>query len=307
MQLLEIAQRQHRLVRRSDVEAVGLSSRQWCRRVDELVWSEVAPGVWCHAAVPQVWELRVRAGLMWLGTQAALFGPTAAAWWGLDGFDRAGRVEFVVPRGRRGVPPRMVLHTTSVWTDVTRHDGLRLTSATRTIIDLAGQRLPARRIEDAIDAAMRLKRSSLPTLHRRLAVLGGSGRPGTQLLRELLLDSGGESFLERRFLRLMRRSGLPRPACQVVHKRSSTTVARVDFQFTSTGVIVEVSGRLGHSSDADRRRDARRRNALQQRGFLVIEFTTADVLDDEAYVVATIERVLAGSRPSSTTPAVVKG
>ena len=107
-------------------------------------------------------------------------------------------------------------------------------------------------------------------------------------MRELLLDSGGESHLERRFLRLLRELGLPRPNCQVVFRRDNRTVARVDFQFPGTNVVVEVSGRLGHTSDSDRQRDARRRNALQQSGMEVLEFTTADVIDGKDYVFETL-------------------
>jgi very-short-patch-repair endonuclease len=67
----------------------------------------------------------------------------------------------------------------------------------------------------------------------------------------------------------------------------------VDFEDTELDVVVEVSGRLGHTSDRDRQRDARRRNALQADGLLVIEFTTADVLDDAPYVIRTLKPELA--------------
>jgi very-short-patch-repair endonuclease len=112
------------------------------------------------------------------------------------------------------------------------------------------------------------------------------------MLKALVLDSGGGSHLERRFLALIRRAGLPRPRCQVVHRSGGKHIARVDFQFPGTNVIVEVSGRLGHVSDRDRQRDARRRNALQASGHVVLEFTTADVLDGEVYVIDTIRRHL---------------
>ncbi|MDP2291191.1 MAG: hypothetical protein Q8M22_08360 [Actinomycetota bacterium] len=80
------------------------------------------------------------------------------------------------------------------------------------------------------------------------------------LLSELLLDAGGDSYLERRFLRLVRFAGFPRPHCQVVMKSHGQRVARVDFTFPGSMIVVEVSGRLGHVSDRDRQRDARRRN-----------------------------------------------
>lgn len=106
-----------------------------------------------------------------------------------------------------------------------------------------------------------------------------------------MLDAGGESALERRFLRLMRTVGLPRPRTQVAYARESTRAMRVDFQF-GAGLVAEVSGRLGHTSDRDRQKDARRRNALQAVGVPFVEFTTADVVEDPDYVTDTIARRL---------------
>jgi hypothetical protein len=89
--------------------------------------------------------------------------------------------------------------------------GVRTTTATRTIIDLAASRHPAARIEQAVDSAVRLKLTTIPRLTKRMSELA-PGRAGIRLLREILLDSGGESTLERRFLRLVREARLPRPA-----------------------------------------------------------------------------------------------
>lgn len=121
----------------------------------------------------------------------------------------------------------------------------------------------------------------------------GRRRHGCALVRELLLDTGGESHLERRFLTLVRHAGLPRPSCQVTFRASTGRPLRVDFLFDH--VIVEVSGRLGHSSDTDRRRAGRRRVELEDQGCRVIEFTTSDVIDDPEYVIRTLRRALSVS------------
>ena len=67
-------------------------------------------------------------------------------------------------------------------------------------------------------------------------------------------------------------------------------VARVDFLFADAGVIVEVSGRVGHSSPAERARDARRRNELQDIGLVVYEFTRTQVFERPACVVSAMRR-----------------
>lgn len=274
----------------------GLSPGQWRRLRRDDVWVPVVPGLWRHAATPLTWEMKVRAGAAWLGRDAALYGPTASRWWGLDGCDTE-TVEFVVPRARRHLVPWLTLHTTTRWMrgDVLRHRGVRTTSAALAIIDMARTHTP-RQLEQAIDDAISKRLTSVPTLTRRMTLLSGRGRNGIRTLRTLLLDSGGESFLERRFLRLVRDAGLPRPRTQVVHRCRDAKVMRVDFQYTEAQVVIEVSGRRGHTSDRDRQRDARRRNDLQAQGWKVIEFTTADVLDDPAYVLATVTEHLPAPR-----------
>jgi hypothetical protein len=236
-------------------------------------------------------ETFARVGDEWLGQPSALFGASALWWWGVEVSPPA-TIEFLVPRARRSVLPWMSLHTTTRWNDrdIVRHRGVRTSVGARAIIDLATIERSARVLEDTIDSAIRNRRTALPRLRSRLIDLSGKGRHGCPLLRELLLDSGGESFLERRFLKLMRAHGLPRPATQAVFRGSGGTVVRVDFLFDT--IVVEVTGRLGHSTDRDRQKDARRRNLLQQRGLTVLEFTTADVIDDPAHVLSTLRRSL---------------
>jgi hypothetical protein len=258
---------------------------------DQGWWEAVSPSHYRHVSTPLTLELRVRAGLGWLGRDAALFGATALWWFDVE-VPEPTQPEFLVPRHRRSLITGAVVHTSELWApvDLTRHRGVRTTTATRALVDIAGTGLSATAIEQAIDSAVALRRTSMPQLRRRLASLGGSGRPGCVLLRELMLDSGGESRLERRFLRLVRMAGLPRPKCQVSFTGTAGRPIRVDFLFGR--VVVEVSGRLGHSTDRDRQKDARRRIELHQQGFTVIEFTTADVIDDPEHVLRTLHRAL---------------
>lgn len=294
--LIELVAGHHMLATTALARAAGLSAGQWRRLRRDDVWLPVVPGLWRHAATPLTWEMKVRAGAIWLGREAALYGPTAARWWNIDGCD-SDSVEFVVPRASRHLTPWLTLHTTTRWRkgDVLHHRGVRTSSASLAIIDMARTHGP-RHLESAIDSAISQRLTSVPTLTKRMNQLGGRGRNGIRTLRTLLLDSGGESFLERRFLRLMRDAGRPRPMTQVVHRRRDSKVMRVDFQYSSSKVVIEVSGRRGHTSDRDRQRDARRRNDLQAQGWKVIEFTTADVLDDPVYVLATVAEHLPTTR-----------
>ncbi len=78
----------------------------------------------------------------------------------------------------------------------------------------------------------------------------------------------------------------------MVHRRDDRTYARVDFYFEEAGVVVEVSGRKGHSSPSERARDAQRRNELQEAGRAVYEYTWEDVTKRSEMVMMTMRRRL---------------
>ena len=289
LQLIERASKWHHLLRDKDLRAARVSPAQWDDALDLGLWVPVIPGHYRHAATPLTFEMKVRAGAAWLGRRGALDGGSALAWLGVDASTPT-NVIFLVPRARRSIPNWMTLRTTLRWSDddITRHRGVRTVTAARAIVDFAASRPTATELERVIDAAVLARRTALPRLSNALSRLDGRGTRNTVLLRELLLDSGGESYLERRFLRLLRRNGLPRPDCQVVFRRDGSTVARVDFRFPGQDLVIEVSGRLGHVSDRDRAREIRRRNALTLAGQRVVEFSTLHVIDQPDYVLATL-------------------
>ena len=249
----------------------------------------VAPRVLAVAGGGARWERDLMTGLLSLGEESWVSHEAAAH---LHGFDRsiAGAVEFTVLRERRGMEVPFRVHTTSTLPAIDRVEisPLRAIAATRTVIDLARLRVSPYRLEAAIDSAVRSGASSPIVLEQRLTALRSSGQWGVRLLDNLLVDTGGHTMLERRFLELAREAGLPRPTPQVIFRRDGRAYARVDFRFDPYSVVVEVSGRKGHSSPAERARDAQRRNELQDAGQLVYEYTWEDVTGRPAYVARTL-------------------
>jgi very-short-patch-repair endonuclease len=291
--LLATAARQRGLIAADQLEDHDVTRAQFDQLVRRGVFVRIGPRVYVAAGAPESWERSLLAGLLALGPGSCV-SHTAAAH--LHGLDRSveGRPEFTVARGRQGLEVDGVLHTTKVLAplDLVRVKGIRVTSATRTIVDLAGQRISRRRLAAAIDSAVRLGLTSPMVLAERLSTLRGPGRWGCRLLDELLVDAGGHTMLERDFLRLMRLGGLPRPRTQVIHRRDRATYARVDFLFEPYGVVVEVSGRKGHSSPTERQIDAQRRNELQDAGRRVFEYTYEDVARRPDHVIDTMTQRL---------------
>ena len=285
------AANQHGLISLDQLRRLGVTRRQLRGLVEHGWLHPMAPRVFGLAGVPPSVERQLTLGLLSLGPHAVVSHEAAAR---LHQFDRsvADAVEFTVPRDARHARGPFRVHSTSELpaTDWVRVDGFPCTSATRTILDLARARVSTVRLEAAIDSAVRSGASAPIVLAARLAELRGPGRWGVRRLDRLLPDSGGHTILERRFLRLMREAGLPRPVCQVVHRHGGRTFARVDFLFDAAGVVVEVSGRRGHASDAERARDAQRRNELQDAGRRVFEYTFAQVMRDPGYVVTTMRQ-----------------
>jgi very-short-patch-repair endonuclease/predicted transcriptional regulator of viral defense system len=287
-----LAARQHGCVTVDQARAAGLSVSQIHRRLRDERFERLGHHVLRVAGSPHSWEQQLMAVLLDHGDGAVVSHHAAAALHAFDGFPRQ-PVEVTMTRAARGRRAHWQLHTTRrlELIDRTEIDGFRTTTASRTIIDLAAT-ASVSQLERAIDSAVRDGWSSPAFLRRRLGALRGRGRRGVRLLDELLEDSGGHSDLERRFLALVRRAGLPKPTCQRILGRGET-VARVDFSFEPRPVLVEVSGRRGHASDAERAKDARRRNELQELGFVVLEFTNRQVREQPGYVIATLRRHLA--------------
>jgi very-short-patch-repair endonuclease len=292
-QLISIAARQEGLLSAAQIRATDLTPEQQRGLVTSGWLRRVAPHVYEIRGVPATHRYRLRLGLLCLGERSWISYEAAAALHGLDR-SKPDAVEFTIDRNRRNYSLPFTVHTTTRLKpiDLVVVEGFRTMSATRTVIDLAHARAHTHRVEAAIDSAVRLGLSSPVVLAERLETLRGSGRWGCRLIDELIVDSGGHSMLERRFLQLVRETGLPRPRTQVVHRKGGRQIARVDFLFEAVGVVVEVSGRLGHSSPAERAHDAQRRNELQDIGRRVYEYTWEDVTQRTGFVRRTlIERV----------------
>jgi hypothetical protein len=175
--------------------------------------------------------------------------------------------------------------------DRTTVDGLACTSAAITVIHIAA-RGPRRAVGNALDSAVRLGLTTPEVVARRLALWRGHGVAGSVVLDDVLVDAGVQSWLERRFLGLVRAAGLPAPGLQRVYRRDGRHVARVDFDFAPLPVVVEVGGQKGYLTRAERQRQERRRNELQLLGKVAYFFGYEDITEDEPYVLATLRAVL---------------
>lgn len=237
---------------------------------------------------------------------------TAAALHGLHRFESSRSVDVLVRRvGGKALHPGVTIHTTTNLStdDLTAVDGIPCTSVARTLLLLAGlvPRVPVDVVRGAVDDAIRTGAASDGWLWWRLEKLRCRGRNGVSVLESILTRRARgevtESWLERTFLEVIRAAGVPVPVCQARIGAQGAFVARVDFLYPSSGVVIEVTGAKGHSTPAQRAADARRRNRLVTLGFLVLEFTYEQVVGDPtAVAIAVVAALQARAQGSASAP-----
>ncbi len=221
-------------------------------------------------------------------------GRSAARLYGLDGFT-TDALEILVPYANRMTSAgRAVVRTTRQPigpTDVRIREGLRVATPERLILDAPIFHFTPSEITNAIDSAIRLRLVAEDRLRQRVLANHRPGRRGARALLDALIDTGGESYLERTFLRLVRRAGLPRPTLQVTYRSNGRVVARVDARFGSD-LVVELAGHGTHSTRRQRQIDEQRRTELTLAGLRVLTFTYDDVTRRPEWVVSMLRIAL---------------
>ncbi|MGH8911067.1 MAG: DUF559 domain-containing protein, partial [Acidimicrobiia bacterium] len=266
------------------------------RRVRAGRWERLAPGLYCLAGTPQTWERSVSAAVRRLPQPAAASHRTAAFLHGLYGRPR--QIEVVtVATGMRALPFVMHQCLDLVEAEIVTIDGIAVTDIPRTITDIG---IPAgiAVAQQVLDGAARKDPSILTAVAARIHRYGRKGRRGIGPARQLVVerlhwDTITDSVLEDAFLRLVDRSGLPRPTPQRRKiLRRGNWVVRVDFDFDGW-LVVELDSEKYHTDRDSFQYDRHRQNALVQEGAMVLRFTWWDVMAAPDYVIATLARALA--------------
>jgi very-short-patch-repair endonuclease len=170
--------------------------------------------------------------------------------------------------------------------EITAHRNIPVTGPITTLVDLAS-RLPMPRLEAAINEAD--KRDLVDPEALRAALDALLRRPGLATLRKLLdrrTFTLTETELERIFLPIARRAGLPRPETQV-----RLNGFRVDFFWPGLGLVVETDGLRYHRTPAQQTRDRIRDQAHAASGLTPLRFTRAQVRFEPTYVEKTLTAV----------------
>ena len=218
------------------------------------------------------------------GPGAVISHTTAAAWWGLPGFDPL-TIHITRPRGVTCAPAGFASQLHEVLDlsteQVTVLDGVPIVRPERLIFELCATSHPLR-AERALDTGWAKALYSGDSLRRIHEELACRGRGGTVMLRELLeaRPSGWvppASNLEARFDSITRDAWVGEWRRQVDVGDDTHWCGRVDFRSTRWPVVVEVQSERYHAALSDRLHDAARRERLEAAGVVVVEVWDTEV------------------------------
>jgi hypothetical protein len=284
----ELAERQWGVVSRRQLAALGVSRHtadHWLRagRLHRVHQGVYAAG---HTALRA--EGHRLAAVLACGPGAVLSHRTAAAQWGLLRTDQT-RIDVTAPRGRHGAPGIRLHRTRSLDAqDTTHHEGIPITSLSRTLLDLASTARPSE-LERALAQAERLQLYD----HRAITdlITRANGHRGTQVLAQATSrkPKWTRNEWEAEFLDLIREAGLPEHETNDAFHAPDHGHCEPDYHWPEHHVIVETDGFETHGTraafHADRAKDA----ALTAAGYRVLRFTRDD---DPALAIKRLRGVL---------------
>lgn len=286
-----VARTQHYAISRAQLLELGLSAwaikhRLASGRLHPFRWRGIYAAGRPELSRHGIWM----AALLACGPKAVLSHRSAAELWGIRPF-RAGEIHVSVPLSAARSRPGIVVHRRSKLGpgDLAHRDRIPVTGIVCTLIELATS-LDRRELETAVNEADRLDLVDPESLRAALDVT--DPRPGVRVLRTLLDRRTfvlTRSELERLFLPIARRAGLPLPTTG-----KSVNGFDVDFYWQELNLVVETDGLRYHRTPAQQTRDRLRDQSHLAAGLLPLRFTHAQVRFEPAHVEATLAQV--GSR-----------
>ncbi len=266
----QLAGRQHGVATAAQLAQAGLTRRDIAYRVSIGRLHRVHRGVYAvgHGGLSR--EGRWMAAVLAAGEGAVLSHLPAATLW--EAWRRPLRGIDVIAPGKHRAQTGFRIHRARLLHahDVTRRDGIPVTSMARTLVDLTDV-LDAYQMANVIhEAAFRKRfdpratREAMKRAHgRRTSVLAAALRAHERG------SAGTRSALEDRFLALARSAGRPEPVV-------NTRLGRFEVDFRWGRLCVEIDGD-GHDRPRTRRDDEARDDALHAAGYEVLRFTAREV------------------------------
>lgn len=168
--------------------------------------------------------------------------------------------------------------------DVTQLHGVCLTTASRTVVDLACALQPGRAL-GAVDAFLRAGLVTKSELMALAAAERMRGRRGIRLARSIIQlgDARSESFKESEARMAIVQFGLPAPDPQVRASGPNRTTYWLDLGYKALRIAIEFDGEEFHGPD-QRAHDEARREWLRRQGWYIIVLRNGDLIGPNVWL-----------------------
>ncbi len=250
--------------------------------------------------VPASWDQKLMAASLWAGPEAAVSHRSAAGLWKLDGVDPGGVVELTTTGGRNDVPKGLILHRTKLLTpsDAGWLGALKVTGVVRTLIDLGAVVTPAI-VEAAMESALRRDERLFDRMKERLEAIGGPGRRGAGVLREIMAlrdpdAAPTESMFETLVERRLRQAGIDMPVRQNEVRVGDRDI-RIDHAWVEKTTGLEPRGYWCHSGRKKFQSDIDRANDLALTRWTIIYATWDDFVHRPEKILGPLQQALDGT------------
>lgn len=302
--LRALAAPQHGLVSTAQAASLGFGPGTRSRLADGRRWERVGPRVLRLVGSTPSDGQEAMWAVLDAGERAALSRESAAAWWGIPG-NLLRPFHLARHRDETGRPSRQGVNHEPVFLPpehVRELEGVPTVVPARALFEIAGTRrrgaeLPwwVERMERMVDAAWSNRLVCGRSLHAMLDDLATRGRPGIQVMRQVLAKRGLDyvppaSGLESRFVQILAAAGEPPLRRQVDTGDDEGWIGRVDFRDAELPLVVEVQSERFHTSLVDRHADAVRVARLKAAGFVVLQITDEEIWHRAPAVVDTVRR-----------------
>lgn len=292
--MLAAAAAQHGVLTHAQLVALGLTSEAIKHRIARGKLHPVYRGVFALGRPQLDRSGQQKAALLACATRSALSHSAGLEYWRLGLPQR--RLEITVSPPRRVRHPGLRVHQSRTLTapEIITVDGIAVTDPLRTLIDMA-PRWKNGELDDTIE---RMSQMNLRSPERLLAQLERRASiPGTRLVRDALTRwtlSLTQTQLERRFLPIAKRAGLPEP-----QRQRHVNGHRVDFFFPQLGLVVEADSLRFHRTAARQTADLRRDQEHVAAGLIPVRYSHVQITYEPDHVERSL-RQIAAKRAAST-------
>lgn len=290
----QLAARQGGVIRRDQLLELGLTSSAISRRLAAGDIRKLTNGVY------RMFEPGDRRETL-RGALAALPGSvvsheSAAMLHNIAGFSQA-RCSVTVPRSATHRFPGVTVHRTDdlLTGHLGRLVGFSVTNLERTVFDLAS-RVSESALAQIVDDLVTGGRTSIAQLEVVLLDVGGRGRAGTSVMRELVTSRQAGTDPDATPLERLGLAALTEAELSGFETQYSPAFAptwRFDVAFPDRRLAIEWDSRRWHTRVDDFDRDRQRDRVAASNGWVVIRFTMKDLRERADEAIEQVTKALA--------------